>query len=100
MLKAIGFEDMGVVKEFTEGSHLVGTCDVAGLWPKKFAPTTMTIDELHGAAAKERERERERERELQSRWHVGVGDVDIQKSVSTDSEGSGNWGTCWSHEFG
>ena len=25
MLQAIGYEDMGVVKEFTEGSHLVGT---------------------------------------------------------------------------
>ncbi len=36
MLKASGYEDMGVVKEFAEGSHLVGTCDVTGLWPKKF----------------------------------------------------------------
>ncbi len=37
MLKAIGYDDMGVVKEFTEGSHLVGTCDVTvtGLWPKE-----------------------------------------------------------------
>ncbi len=52
---------MGVVKEFTEGSHLVGACDVTGLWPKKFAPATMTIDELHCTAAKERVRERERE---------------------------------------
>ena len=60
MLKTIGYEDMGVVKEFTEGSHLVGACDVTGLWPKKFAPATMTIDELHCTAAKERERERER----------------------------------------
>ena len=42
MLKAISYEDMGVVKEFTEGSHLVGSCDVTGLWPKKFAPATMT----------------------------------------------------------
>ena len=39
--RAIGYEDMGVVKEFTEGSHLVGTCDVTGLWPKKFAAITL-----------------------------------------------------------
>ena len=73
VLKSIGSEDMGVVKEFTEGSHLVWRCDVIGLRPKKFPPATMRIDELHCTAA--------RERELQSQWHVGVGDSDAQKSV-------------------
>ncbi len=54
MLKAIGYEDMGVVKGFTEGFHLVGTCEATGLWPKRFAPATMTVDELHSIAEKER----------------------------------------------
>ena len=71
MLKTIGYEDMAVVKEFTEGSHLlVGACDVTGLSPKKFAPGTMTIDGLQCTAAKDRE--------LQSHLHVGVGDADVQ----------------------
>ena len=40
MLKVISYDDMGVVKEFTEGSHLVGAWEVTGLWPKKFSPAT------------------------------------------------------------
>ena len=76
MLKTIGYDDMGVVKEFTEGSHLLGACDVTGLSPKKFAPGTMTIDGLQCTAAKERE--------LQWHLHVGVGDADVQlKEVET-----------------
>ncbi len=73
MLKAISYEDMGVVKEITEGSHLVRSCDVTGLWPKKFAPAIMTVDELHSTAAKERE--------LHSHLHTGLGEVDVQESV-------------------
>ena len=74
--KTTGYEDMEVVKECIEGSHLGGACDVTGLWPKKFAPVTMTIGELHCTAAEERE--------LQSHWRVGVGDVGdaaVQQSV-------------------
>ena len=33
--KTTGYEDMEVVKECIEGSHLGGACDVTGLWPKK-----------------------------------------------------------------
>ena len=71
MLKATGYEDMGVVKKFTEGSHLVGPCNVTCLWPKKFAPAAKTIDELHSTAAKERE--------LHSHLHTGVGEVEVQQ---------------------
>ena len=46
---------------------------VYGLWPKKFAPATMTIDELRSTAATERE--------LHSHLHTGVGEVDVQESV-------------------
>ena len=79
---------MGVVKESTEGSHLVGACDVTGLWPKKFTPATMTIDDFHSAAAKERE--------LQSHLHVGVGP---RVRRATDFEGGRDWGPCSPHQL-
>ena len=54
MLKAINYEDMGVIEEFTSGTMLVGSAPTTGLWPAKFTPATMSISELHDTARRER----------------------------------------------
>ena len=54
MLKAIKYEDMGVVEGFTCGTELVGSAPTTGLWPAKFKPATMSISELHDTARRER----------------------------------------------
>ena len=64
---------MGVIKEFTEGTHLVGTCKPSGLWPKQISLATMTVDELFNTAAKERE--------AHSHLRTGVSDKDVQSGV-------------------
>ena len=54
MLKAINYEDMGVIEEFTSGTKLVGSAPTTGLWPAKFTPATMSVSELHDTARRER----------------------------------------------
>ena len=54
MLKAINYEDMGMIEEFTSGTMLVGAAPTTGLWPSKFTPATMSISELHDTAKRER----------------------------------------------
>ena len=54
MLKAINYEDMGVIEEFTSGTMLVGAAPTTGLCPSKFTPGTMSISELHDTAKRER----------------------------------------------
>ena len=54
MLKAIKYEDMGVVEGFTRGTELVGSAPTTGLWPAKFTPATMSIGELHDTARREK----------------------------------------------
>ena len=54
MLESIGYEDMGVVKEFATGTPLVGESEVTGLWPRKFKPASMTAADLGTIAAAQR----------------------------------------------
>ena len=54
MLTASGYSDMGVVDEFIQGSDLVGCVEKTGLWPTRFQPATITVDELCNVASKER----------------------------------------------
>ena len=54
MLTAANYPDMGVIDEFSQGSELVGDVDRTGLWPSKFQPATISLDELHRVAAMER----------------------------------------------
>jgi hypothetical protein len=53
MLRAVKYNDMEVVDEFMSGSQLGGV-DKTGLWPAKFQPAAIGIDELHQVAIKER----------------------------------------------
>ena len=55
MLVAIHYEDMGVVDEFMHGSSLVGPAPSTGLWPARFTPATMSVDELYDTARCERD---------------------------------------------
>lgn len=54
MLRAVKYNDMEVVDEFMNGSQLVGCVDKTGLWPAKFQPAAIGVDELHQVASKER----------------------------------------------
>ena len=54
MINSINYEDVAVFDEFTQGSMLVGSSQVSGLWPLKFTPATMTITELAVNSQKER----------------------------------------------
>ena len=54
MLEATQYPDMNVVQEFMNGSELVGCVQKTGLWPAKFQPASIGVDELHQVAIKER----------------------------------------------
>ena len=54
MLKATKYIDMDVVREFREGSDLVGCVERTGLWPTKFQPAVISVDELHEVAKLDR----------------------------------------------
>ena len=54
MLKSIDYPDMSVVSELRDGTDLVGCTPKTGLWPSKFQPASITLDELHDIACKER----------------------------------------------
>jgi len=54
MLKAVDYPDLGVVAELSQGSELIGCVERTGLWPSKFSPATVTVDELHKVASMER----------------------------------------------
>ena len=54
MLKALHYDDLGVVEEFQQGSELVGCVEATGVWPMKFQPATVTVGELCEVATKER----------------------------------------------
>ena len=60
-------------REFIEGSHLVGSCEPRGLWPKKFSTAMMTVDELFSTASKEGD--------AHSHFHSGIGDYDVHLEV-------------------
>ena len=51
MLRAVGYPDLGVVEEFKRGTDLVGEVEKTGLWPVKFQPAVIGVDELYGIAA-------------------------------------------------
>jgi hypothetical protein len=51
MLRAVGYADLGVVEEFKRGTELVGEVEKTGLWPVKFQPAVIGVDELYGIAA-------------------------------------------------
>ena len=54
MLEATQYPDMNVVQEFMNGSELVGCVQKTGLWPAKFQPASIGVEELHQVAIKER----------------------------------------------
>ena len=54
MINSINYEDVAVFDEFTQGSTLVGSSQVSGLWPLKFTPATMTLTHLAVNSQKER----------------------------------------------
>ena len=54
MLRAVGYPDLGVVEEFKRGTELVGEVEKTGLWPVKFQPAVIGVDELCSIAAMER----------------------------------------------
>ena len=55
MMQSIQYEDMDVFEEFTQGTMLVGSSPISGLWPLKFSPATMTLADLDASACKERD---------------------------------------------
>ena len=55
MLQAVQYPDMKVVEElFQTGTDLVGCVEATGLWPKKFQPAVISVDELMHVAEMER----------------------------------------------
>ena len=54
MLKSVDYPDMAVVDELRNGTDLVSNVEKTGLWPTKFQPALVTLDELHDIAAQER----------------------------------------------
>lgn len=54
MLESIKYEDMGVVKEFSNGTPLTGKSEVTGLWPRKFRPASLTAADLEKVASAQR----------------------------------------------
>ena len=53
MLESTQYSDMEVVSEFMSGSMLVGCVERTGLWPAKFQPAAIGVEELHQVATKE-----------------------------------------------
>ena len=53
-MKFVDYPDLSVISEFRDGTDLVGCAPKAGLWPSKFQPASITLDELHDIACKER----------------------------------------------
>ena len=45
MLKSVDYPDMGVVDELRNGTDLVSNVEKTGLWPTKFQPALVTLDE-------------------------------------------------------
>lgn len=54
MLESIGYEDMAVAKEFSDGTPLTGESEVTGLWPRKFRPASMTTADLEKVSSAQR----------------------------------------------
>ena len=54
MLRAVDYPDLGVIEELRDGEDLVGAVEKTGLWPTKFQPALVTLDELHEIAVRER----------------------------------------------
>ena len=55
MLASINYPDLEVVDEPRDGTDLVGRVCKTGLWPAKFQPAYVTLDELLDIACKERD---------------------------------------------
>lgn len=73
MLRDNDYPDMGVVEELKAGSDLVGAADITVLWPKKFSPAVMTVDDLKQTATRERN-------SLMSSF-LQTGDLEIDEEV-------------------
>ena len=73
MLTSLDYPDMGVVNELREGTDLVGRIAKTGLWPPKFQPACVTLDELKDIAC--------RERDGLNQQFLGLGDVDLMDQV-------------------
>ena len=54
MLRSVDDPDMGVVEELRGGTDLVGAVGKTGLWPTKFQPALVTLDELYDIAKRDR----------------------------------------------
>ena len=54
MLRSVDYPDMGVVEELRGGTDLVGTVGKTGLWPTKFQPALVALDELRDIAKRDR----------------------------------------------
>ena len=55
MLRAVDYPDMGVVDEMKNGTELVGCIAKTGIWPTKFQPASVSLDELRDIACRERD---------------------------------------------
>ena len=54
MLKSVDYPDQQVTDEFVEGTDLVGCVERTGLWPARFQPASISVDELCNIATMER----------------------------------------------
>ena len=54
MLKSVDYPDQQVTDEFVEGTDLVGCVGRTGLWPARFQPASISVDELCNIATMER----------------------------------------------
>ena len=54
MLKSVDYPDQQVTDEFVEGTDLVGRVERTGLWPARFQPASISVDELCNIATMER----------------------------------------------
>ena len=54
MLASVEYPDMDVVEEMKSGTDLVGPAPRTGLWPQKFQPSLVTLEELCDLAVRDR----------------------------------------------
>ena len=54
MLASVEYPDMDVVEEMKSGTDLVGPAPRTGLWPQKFQPSLVTLEELSDLAVRDR----------------------------------------------
>ena len=54
MLASVEYPDMDVIEEMKSGTDLVGPAPRTGLWPQKFQPSLVTLEELGDLAVRDR----------------------------------------------